>query len=31
MGEALGAQALEAREEVLGELDPSAVKLLGSR
>lgn len=31
MGEALGAQALEAREEALGELDPSAVKLLGSR
>lgn len=31
MGEALGAQPLEAREEALGELDPCAVKLSGSR
>lgn len=31
MGEALGAQLLEAREEALGELDPSATKLLRSR
>lgn len=31
MGEVLGAQLLEAGDEALGELDPSVMKLLGSR
>lgn len=31
MGDMLGEQLLEARKEALGELDPSATKLLGSR
>lgn len=31
MGEELGAQRMEASQETLEELDPSATKLLGSR